>query len=123
MFNQDIESLFNYFTVNGEEIPVYFAYYDGDATKYVTYAENYKDNSFSADDELQGFVSYYDFDIYVKRGNGSYFPIIDAINDILIADGWTRQLTKESADLYEHDTGYFHKTICFAKESEVIYNG
>lgn len=119
MFNQDIETLFNNFTVQGEAIPVEFVQYDGSALKYVTYQENYKDNSFSADDSLQGFVSYYDFDIYVKRGNGSYFPIIEAINDILIADGWTRQLTRESPDQYEKDTGYFHKTICFAKESEV----
>lgn len=119
MFNQEIETLFNNFTVNGETIPVTFAYYDGNATKYVTYVENYKDNSLSADDELLAFVSYYDFDIYVKRGTGSYFPIIDAINSMLVAQGWTRQLTRESPDLYESDTGYFHRTLCFAKESEV----
>ena len=119
MFNQEIETLFNNFRVNGETIPVVFCYYDGNAIKYVTYVENYKDNSFSADDGLQGYVSYYDFDIYVKRGNGSYFPIIEAIRDILLADGWTEQLTRESPDLYESDTGYFHKTICFAKEREV----
>ena len=119
MLNQEIETLFNNFRVNGETIPVVFCYYNGNATKYVTYIENYKDNSFSADDGLQGYVSYYDFDIYVKRGNGSYFPIIEAIRDILVADGWTEQLTRESPDLYESDTGYFHKTICFAKEREV----
>lgn len=119
MFNQEIETLFNNFTVNNETIPVSFCYYDGNALKYVTYAENYKDNSFSADDELQGFVSYYDFDVFCKRGHGSYFPIIDTINDILTSNGWTRELTRESADLYETDTGYFHKTLCYAKESEV----
>ena len=119
MFNQEIEALFSNFTVQGENIPVEFSFYDGSALKYVTYCENYKDNSYSADDILQAFVSYYDFDIYVKRGNGSYFPIIEAINDILVAGGWTRQLTRESPDLYEKDTGYFHKTLCFAKESEV----
>ena len=119
MFNQEIETLFNNFTVDGVSIPVFFLYYDGDATRYVTYQETYKDNSFSGDDELLGFVSYYDFDIYVKRGNGSYFPIIEAINDMLVANGWTRQLTRESPDLFETDTGYFHKTLCFAKESEV----
>ena len=119
MFHKDIQNLFNNFSVKGEKIPVEFCYYNGNANKYVTYVENYKDNSFSADDELQGFVSYYDFDIYVKRGNGSYLPIVDAINDMLIAEGWTRQLTRESPDLYESDTGYFHKTLCFAKESEV----
>lgn len=119
MFNNEIETLFNNFSVNGEKIPVVFCYYNGNALKYVTYVENYKDNSFSGDDELQGFVSYYDFDIYVKRGEGSYSPIIDAIDAILVAEGWTRQLTRESPDFYESDTGYFHKTLCYAKEREV----
>lgn len=119
MFNKELEILFNNFIVNNENIPVVFCYYNGNATKYVTYIENYKDNSFSGDDELQGFISYYDFDIYVKRGKGSYLPIVQAINDMLVAEGWTRQLTRESPDLYESDTGYFHKTLCFAKESEV----
>lgn len=119
MFNTEIETLFNDFTVNSENIPVSFAYYGGNATKYVTYVENYKDNSLSADDSLIAYVSYYDFDIYVKRGNGSYFPIIEAIDNILVNNGWTRQLTRESPDLYESDTGYFHKTICYAKEREV----
>ena len=118
-FNEEIETLFNNFTVDGETIPVAFAYYDGNATKYVTYVENYKDNSFSADDTLQAYISYYDFDMYVKRGNGSYFAIAEAIDDILLAAGWTRQLTRESADLFETDTGYYHKTLCYAKESEV----
>lgn len=117
--NEEIERLFSNFHVNNENIPVYFLNYDGNATKYVTYMENYKDNSLSGDDELLAYVCYYDFDIYVKRGTGSYFPIIDAINDILVANGWTRQLTRESPDNYEKDTGYYHKTLCFSKEREV----
>lgn len=117
--NQTIETLFSGFSVNGVTIPVSFLFYDGNATTYITYMETYKDNSFSADDTLQGFVSYYDFDIYVKRGTGSYFPIIDAVDELLLANGWTRQLTRESADLYESDTGYFHKTLCYAIEREV----
>lgn len=119
MFNTEILTLLGGLEVGGEDIPVVWNYYDGNAMKYITFIENYKDNSFSADDELQAFVSYYDFDIYVKRGKGSYFPIIEAINDILTAGGWTRQLTRESPDMYEADTGYFHKTLCFAKEREV----
>jgi hypothetical protein len=117
--NEEIERLFRNFRINNENIPVDFLNYDGNATKYITYMENYKDNSLSGDDELVAYVSYYDFDIYVKRGTGSYFPIIDAINDILVANGWTRQLTRESPDNYEKDTGYYHKTLCFAKEREV----
>lgn len=119
MFNTDIQTLFNGFAVNGEVIPVQFCYYNGNADKYVTYVENYKDNSISGDDELVGYVDYYDFDVYIKRGKCSYIPIIEAINSILVANGWTRQLTRESADMYESDTGYFHKTLCFAKEREV----
>lgn len=119
MFNQEIERLFNNFVVNNENIPVSFAYDNGNKTKYVTYVENYKDNALNADDELQACVCYYDFDVYVKRGQGSYYPIIEAINSILVNNGWMRQVSRESPDMYEADTGYFHKTICFAKEREV----
>lgn len=119
MFNTEIEQLLSNLIVNGETIPVSFAFDNGNKTKYVTYVENYKDSALCADDELQAYVCYYDFDIYVKRGQGSYYPIIEAINNILVANGWLRQVTRDSADMYESDTGYFHKTICFAKEREV----
>jgi hypothetical protein len=109
--NAAIEVLFNNFTVNGVLIPVALINYDGYGEPYVTYKQYDKDNSYSSDDEISGYVTYYDFDVYSK---GNFLPIIEAIKSILKNAGWTWQPRRDSPDMYEADTGYFHKTICFA---------
>ena len=110
--NEAIESLFEGFTVNGVMIPVaYMVYLNKQGEPYVVYFQYDKDNSYSSDDEISGYVTYYDFDIYSK---GNYLPIVEAIKEKLKLAGWTWQPRRDSPDMYEADTGYFHKTICFA---------
>lgn len=106
--NELIERIFNNFIV-----PVSFLRYDGDATAYVTYQQTDIDNTLSADNDLLNYVDYYDFDIYSK---GNYFPIIEGVKTILKDNGFRWQPTRDSADLYEDDTGYYHKTLCFSIE-------
>lgn len=110
-FNAEIETL-----LAGLNIPFAYMYYDGKATTYLTYMQQQKSNVFSAEDKIAGFVIYYDFDIYSK---GNYLPIIDNLIEIMTGAGWTYQPSSDSPDMYETDTKYYHKTICFAKESEV----
>ena len=76
--NELIEQIFTNFKVNGETIPVSFMRYGGKSTTYVTYMEWDKSNSYSGDDEILGYVSYYDFDIYSK---GNYLAIVEAIKE------------------------------------------
>lgn len=109
--NEQIETLFDGFTVGGSLIPFGYLNYDGHAEKYFTYGESDKANSYAADDEIEGYVTYYDFDVYSKT---DYFPIIQAIKGKLLEAGWTWEPSRESPDLYDPDTGYYHKTICFA---------
>lgn len=118
--NELIETIFANFQVDGKTIPVSFLRYDGKSTTYVTYQLTDMDNSFSGDDELLGYVDYYDFDIYSK---GNYFGIIESIKKLLKAEGFMWQPGRSSGDLYEDDTGYFHKTLCFAIEREELNNG
>lgn len=106
--NALIEQIFNNFIV-----PVSFLRYDGNATAYVTYQQTDIDNTLSGDDTLLNYVDYYDFDIYSK---GNYFPIIDGVKTILTDNGFMWIPTRSSGDLYEDDTGYYHKTLCFAIE-------
>lgn len=113
--NNELQTIFASFTVGGEAIPVSFIRYTGKATTYITYQEIQDDTSFSADDELQAYVTYYDFDIYSK---GNYLNIIESVKEILKANGWRYQPSMTSQDLYEDDTGYYHKTLCFAKIKE-----
>ena len=64
--NNELQTIFANFTVEGKTIPVSFLRYTGKETTYITYQEIQDDTSFSADDELQAYVRYYDFDIYSK---------------------------------------------------------
>ena len=111
--NRVIETIFENFQVNGELIPVSFLRYNGKKTSYVTYMQTDSDNSISGDNELLGYVSYYDFDVYSK---GNYLEIVKQIKKIMKDNGFMWQPSRTSEDMYEDDTGYFHKTLCFAIE-------
>ncbi len=115
--NAQIEQLFTDFTVNGVSIPVALIYYDGHGEPYVVYRQYDKDNSYSSDDDISGYVTYYDFDVYSK---GNYLAIVEAIKSILKQAGWTWQPRRDSPDMYEADTGYYHKTICFAYPIQIV---
>lgn len=113
--NQEIETL-----LNNLGVPVSFMFYEGNADTYITYMELDKDNSIAGDDQVIGCVEYYDFDVYSK---GNYLTVISNLIDTMVAAGWTYQPSRDSPDMYERDTKFFHKTICLAKESEVTNNG
>lgn len=115
--NDLIERIFSGFAVDGVEIPVAFLYYDGHGEPYVTYQQEDADQSFSGDDGLLGYVEYYDFDVYSK---GNYNPIIEEIKRRLTENGFVWQVSRSSGDMYETETGYYHKTLNFAymRESE-----
>ena len=117
--NKTLKDIFKDFTVNSKVIPVEFLRYTGNSTTYITFMESDKDNSFSGDDELLGYVSYYDIDIYSK---GNYLEIIEKVKEVLKDNGWTYQPSRDSGDLYEDDTGYYHKTLCFAITKEEVNN-
>lgn len=113
--NELIQSIFTNFEVDGVSIPVKFMRYNGKETTYVTYMETDLDNSYSGDNEILGYVSYYDFDIYSK---GNYFNIVKKIKKIMKDNGFMWQPNRTSQDMYEDDTGYYHKTLCFAIERQ-----
>lgn len=109
--NELIEKIFEDFEINGEAIPVKFMRYEEHGEPYVTYQQIDCESSLSADDELIGYVEYYDFDIYSK---GNYTKIIDEIKKILKKYDFVWQPSRSSTDMYETDTGYYHKTLNFA---------
>lgn len=109
--NELIQTIFSNFTVGGVSIPVKFLYYVGHGEPYVVYQQVYADRSFSGDDELMGYVDYYDFNVYSK---GNYFPIVESMKALLKQNGFLWQPSRTSGDMYETDTGYFHKTLNFA---------
>lgn len=109
--NELIKTIFTDFTVDGVAIPVKFLRYEGHGQPYITYQQVDADNSLSGDDDLIGYVDYYDFDIYSK---GNYTKIIESVKALLKQNDFIWQPSRSSADLYENDTGYYHKTLNFA---------
>ena len=106
-----IETIFSGFAVDGKEIPVAFLRYDGTSETYVVYSQTDADNSLSADDDLINYAEYYDFDVFSKE---NYFPIIESIISLCKANGFVWQPSRSSGDMYEDDTGYYHRTLNFA---------
>lgn len=115
--NSLIKSIFTNFQVNGVTIPVSFLRYNGKSTTYITYQSVNIENTFSSDDELDYYVENFDFDIYSK---GDYFAIIDSMKQKLKENGFTWQPMLSSEDMYEDETGYYHKTLNF---SYIRYEG
>ena len=119
--NNLIEKTLSGFTVNGKEMPVKFLRYNGtedlryDGTEemYITYMETDAESTLHGDDELLNYIEYYDFDIYTK---GNYKPIIKALKELLASVGFMWEPDRSSADMYEDDTKYYHKTLCFSIE-------
>lgn len=109
--NELIERILANFTVDKVPIPVSYMFYEGHDEPYIVYMQENADKSFSADDELQGYVDYYDFDVYSK---GNYQNIVKSLKATLVANGFIWQPSRSSADMYEADTGYYHKTLNFA---------
>ena len=109
--NELIEQIFQNFSV-----PVSFMRYDGKATTYITYQQTDIDTTLSADDELINYLDYYDLDIYSK---GNYFSVIESVKQVMKANGFRWQPTRSSGDMYEDDTGYYHKTLCFSIERSI----
>ena len=117
LFNSEIQALFNGFKVNGESIDVAYLFYSGHASKYIVYMQTDTLNSYSTDDEIAGVVAVYDFDIYSK---GNYTAIAEAVKNKLKQAGWTWQPNKDSPDLYDLETGLYHKTFSFAKPKQIL---
>lgn len=109
--NELIEQLFVDFI-----IPVSFLFYDGNSDDYVTYQQTDSDNVLAADNQIRNWVDYYDFDIYAK---GNYLSYVAAIIEILTNAGFILQPSRCSGDMYEKETKYYHKTLCFAHERSI----
>lgn len=111
--NSLIEEIFADFKVDNKTIPVSFKKYDGKSNVYITYQNIFIDGSYSADDEIQGYIDYYDIDIYSKS---NYMKIVSKVKEIMKDNGFMWQPSRTSEDMFEDDTGYWHKTLCFAIE-------
>ena len=118
--NELIQTIFANFTVDGVSIPVKFLHYEGHGEPYVVYQQTDADASLSGDDDLIGYVDFYDFDVYAK---GNYMAIIESVKRLLKQNNFVWQPSRTSSDMYEVETGYYHKTLRIGIIREQIQNG
>ncbi len=116
MKNALIETIFKDFVVDKITIPVKYLRYKGNETTYVCYMQVDAQSSYAGDDELLGYVGFYDFDVYSK---GNYLSVVEEIKKKMKANGFVWQPSRDSGDMYEDDTGYYHKTIAFATFEQI----
>lgn len=108
--NRLIESIFDGFSVGGINIPISYMYYMGHGEPYIVYMGVWVDNVLRGDDSLIAYGDYYDFDVYAK---GNYKEIVEAVITLLEQNGFVWKPEKSGRDMYDPDTGYYHKTINF----------
>lgn len=109
--NSLIERIFKDFEVDGKAIPVSLIQYNGKADTYIVYSQVDAEDALDGDDELIGYIDYYDIDIYSKR---NYLKVIESVKQKMKENGFRWQLDKSSGDMYNTDTKFYHKTLNFA---------
>lgn len=113
--NTEIERIYKNFKVDNKLIPVEFLKYKGISRTYITYQELSNKPELEADDEVLYSASIFDFDIY---SDGNYLKIIEEVKKIMSANDFT--WVEDSQDMFETETGLYHKVITFAKERSVL---
>lgn len=112
--NEEILELLRDLIVNGEIIPVKLLFYNGHGESYITFQEEDADESLSGDDQLLGYVTYYDIDVYTT---GNLSKIVDEVKHRMVVNGdWVWQVARSSQMMFDPTTGYYHQTLSFAKE-------
>lgn len=95
-------------------IPVGFQKYSGSQDTYITFfCYNERGRVFADDEEIRTGFSV-QVDIWSK---GNYIEIVRRTRKLLEDVGFKRT---SAADLYESDTGIYHKGMRFSYEKEVI---
>lgn len=110
--NEEIKSIFgDNLIVNGEVIPFSHLRYEGKSRRFVTWAGLGEVPNLSANDEPLFSVASVDIDIF---SDGNYLDIIKEIKNKMKNNEWV--WTGDSPEMYEEDTGLYHKTCSFEKE-------
>lgn len=110
--NEDLKAIFGEsITVAEQQIPVAHLRYRGDSKKFVTWTITGEDPALSADDEDLYSICSLDVDVF---SDGNYLDIEKAIKQKMKNNEWV--WVEDSEEMYEDDTGLYHKTCSFEKE-------
>jgi hypothetical protein len=97
--------------INGQNIPIAHLRYKGNSKKYVTWTITGEAPALSANDEDLCSICSLDVDIFSE---GNYLDIEKEIKQKMKNNDWV--WVEDSEEMYEEDTGLYHKTCSFEKE-------
>lgn len=98
-------------TIGEENIPIAHLRYKGTSKRFVTWTLLDEEPRLSAYDEPLYSVVAVDIDIFSE---GNYLDIIKEVKTIMKNNEWV--WTGDSPEMYEDDTGLYHRTCSFEKE-------
>ena len=108
--NEEIKSILGEH-IGADNAPVAHLRYKGDSRKFVTWTITGESPALSADDEDLCSICSVDVDIFSK---GNYLDIEKEIKQKMKNNDWV--WVEDSEEMYEEDTGLYHKTCSFEKE-------
>ena len=110
--NEELKALFgDGINVKDEVIPIAHLIYEGKSKRFITWTILDETPILSANDEQMYSVGSVDIDIF---SNSNYLDIIKEIKILMKNNEWV--WTGDSPEMYETDTGLYHKTCTFEKE-------
>ena len=110
--NEEVKSILgDNISVKSVTVPVAHLRYKGSSKTFVVWTMLGERPVLSGDDEPLFSVASVDIDVY---SNGNYLELITEIKRIMKENGWL--WVEDSPEMYEDDTGLYHKTITFEKE-------
>ena len=110
--NEELREIFgDAITVNGASVPMAHLRYKGEETTYGTWTITGEKPVLSADDEPLYSVVMVDVDVFSE---GNYLAMVAEIMQLMNQHDWV--WIGDSPEMYEEDTGLYHKTISFEKE-------
>ena len=110
--NEELKTIFgDGIIVDGATFPMAHLRYRGKSNRYGTWTLLAERPILSGDDEPLYSVVSVDVDVYCE---GNYLSAITEIKRIMKQNGWL--WVEDSVEMFEEDTGLYHKTSTFEKE-------
>lgn len=109
--NEELKIIFNDFKVKNVSVPVEHLRYIGNSKTYITWTLLEESPALCGNDEVLFSVCSVDIDIY---SDSNYLDIMNEVKKIMKKNEWL--WVEDSEEMYEEDTGLYHKTITFEKE-------
>lgn len=106
-----LNNIFKDFKVEDKTVPVSYLKYEGKEKTYITYTFTDDRPKLFADNKELGSVISIDIDIFSDR---NFIAIVNKVKEVMEDNDFIR--ISNSPDMYEDDTGLYHKTIEFEKE-------